>query len=53
MEDSAEHGWPHFRDKEVVWENVRAKEDNEIVTIRLAPVAITFPKKISTAGKPK
>ena len=27
------HGWPSFRDQEVVWENVRALNDGETVSL--------------------
>ena len=31
--ESKSHGWPSFRDEEVVWENVRCLRDGETVTI--------------------
>ena len=27
------HGWPSFRDEEVVWENVRTLSDGECVSV--------------------
>ena len=63
LEDSAEHGWPQFQDQEVVWENVRAMDDSEIVTINGVHLGHNFPEEdklnrycinlISVAGKPK
>ena len=31
--ESRHHGWPSFRDEEVVWENVRCLQDGECVSI--------------------
>jgi len=31
--ESAAHGWPSFRDEEVVWENVRCLPDGECVSV--------------------
>ena len=31
--ESEHHGWPSFRDEEVVWENVRCLEDGETVSV--------------------
>ena len=31
--ESRHHGWPSFRDEEVVWDNVRCLEDGECVSI--------------------
>ena len=33
VEESKKHGWPSFRDEEVVWENVRCLKDGETVSI--------------------
>ena len=33
LEESEHHGWPSFRDEEVVWENVRCLNDGETVSI--------------------
>ena len=31
--ESAKHGWPSFRDDEVVWENVRSLVNGEVVSV--------------------
>ena len=31
--ESASHGWPSFRDEEVVWENMRVLKDGEAVSV--------------------
>ena len=31
--ESINHGWPSFRDEEVVWENVRCLENGEAVSV--------------------
>ena len=33
LKESASHGWPSFRDEEVVWENVRVLKDGEAVSV--------------------
>jgi len=33
VEESQHHGWPSFRDQEVVWENVRCLPDGETVSV--------------------
>jgi hypothetical protein len=33
LSESAAHGWPSFRDEEVVWENVRVLSDGETVSV--------------------
>lgn len=33
LAESASHGWPSFRDEEVVWENVRILGDGECVSV--------------------
>ncbi|KAG8461958.1 hypothetical protein KFE25_013977 [Diacronema lutheri] len=33
LEESRDHGWPSFRDSEVVWENVRVLPDGETVSV--------------------
>ena len=33
MKESKSHGWPSFRDEEVVWENVRCLSNRESVSI--------------------
>jgi hypothetical protein len=32
-EESKSHGWPSFRDEEVVWENVRCLPNGESVSV--------------------
>jgi peptide methionine sulfoxide reductase MsrB len=31
LKESQEHGWPSFRDEEVVWDNLRVLKDGETV----------------------
>ncbi|MEN9861252.1 MAG: hypothetical protein RLZZ515_1734, partial [Cyanobacteriota bacterium] len=33
LEESRKHGWPSFRDAEVVWENVRCLANGEAVSV--------------------
>ena len=33
LKESGSHGWPSFRDEEVVWENVRCLPDGESVSV--------------------
>ena len=33
LSESRNHGWPSFRDEEVVWENVRCLGDGEAVSV--------------------
>ena len=33
VDESKAHGWPSFRDEEVVWENVRTLKDGEAVSL--------------------
>ena len=33
MRESHDHGWPSFRDEEVVWDNVRCLRNGETVTL--------------------
>jgi len=33
LKESASHGWPSFRDQEVVWENMRVLKDGESVSV--------------------
>ena len=33
LEESRAHGWPSFRDEEVVWENVRCLANGEVVSL--------------------
>ena len=33
LEESRAHGWPSFRDAEVIWDNVRVLYDGETVSV--------------------
>ena len=33
LAESVQHGWPSFRDEEVLWENVRVLSDGETVSV--------------------
>ena len=33
IRESTDHGWPSFRDEEVVWDNVRCLRNGECVTL--------------------
>mgnify|MGYP000155970838 FL=1 len=33
LTESGKHGWPSFRDEEVVWENVRSMVNGEMVSV--------------------
>ena len=33
LHESRDHGWPSFRDAEVIWENVRVLPDGETVSM--------------------
>ena len=33
LDESRNHGWPSFRDEEVVWDNVRVLKDGETVSL--------------------
>lgn len=33
LKESRSHGWPSFRDKEVVWENVRCLKNGEMISV--------------------
>eukprot|EP00579_Thalassiosira_antarctica_P007688 CAMPEP_0201883686 /NCGR_PEP_ID=MMETSP0902-20130614/16181_1 /ASSEMBLY_ACC=CAM_ASM_000551 /TAXON_ID=420261 /ORGANISM="Thalassiosira antarctica, Strain CCMP982" /LENGTH=218 /DNA_ID=CAMNT_0048412537 /DNA_START=69 /DNA_END=725 /DNA_ORIENTATION=- len=33
LKESSKHGWPSFRDEEVIWENVRCLGDGETVSV--------------------
>jgi len=33
LKESQDHGWPSFRDEEVIWENVRCLENGEAVSL--------------------
>lgn len=60
--ESKSHGWPSFRDEEVVWENVRILPDGETVSVDGAHLGHNLPDRkgnrycinlVSCAGFPK
>merc|ERR1712039_934168 len=60
--ESEHHGWPSFRDEEVVWDNVRVLEDGETVSIDGTHLGHNLPdlsgnryciNLVSVAGKPE
>ena len=63
IRESEVHGWPSFRDEEVVWENVRVlKNSGETVSVDGTHLGHNLPDKrgnrycinlVSVAGKPK
>lgn len=59
--ESRSHGWPSFRDEEVVWENVRCLENGEAVSLVGTHLGHNLPDRsgnrycinlVSVAGKP-
>jgi len=62
LSESEYHGWPSFRDQEVVWENVRVLKDGETVSITGTHLGHNIPSKdrrnrycinlVSVAGNP-
>lgn len=61
LKESQSHGWPSFRDEEVVWENVRCLGDGESVSIDGTHLGHNLPDNkgnrycinlVSVAGKP-
>lgn len=59
--ESNVHGWPSFRDQEVVWDNVRALSDGEMVSLSGTHLGHNLPDKagnrycinlVSVAGNP-
>eukprot|EP00565_Helicotheca_tamesis_P008512 CAMPEP_0185725718 /NCGR_PEP_ID=MMETSP1171-20130828/1908_1 /TAXON_ID=374046 /ORGANISM="Helicotheca tamensis, Strain CCMP826" /LENGTH=223 /DNA_ID=CAMNT_0028393911 /DNA_START=61 /DNA_END=732 /DNA_ORIENTATION=+ len=60
--ESKSHGWPSFRDEEVVWENVRCLPDGEAVSVDGTHLGHNLPdfsgsryciNLVSVAGKPQ
>jgi peptide methionine sulfoxide reductase MsrB len=45
VEESRDHGWPSFRDEEVVWENVRCLPDGECVSLAGTHLGHNIPDK--------
>jgi peptide methionine sulfoxide reductase MsrB len=61
VKESKAHGWPSFRDEEVVWENVRVLKDGEAVSASGTHLGHNLPdckgnryciNLVSVAGKP-
>ncbi|CBY21136.1 unnamed protein product [Oikopleura dioica] len=61
LKESQDHGWPSFRDEEVVWENVRCLENGETVSLDGSHLGHNLPDNrgnrycinlVSVAGKP-
>jgi len=59
--ESKAHGWPSFRDEEVVWENVRCLPDGEAVSLAGTHLGHNLPDSkgnrycinlVSVAGRP-
>ena len=62
VEESKVHGWPSFRDDEVVWDNVRSLRDGEMVSLTGTHLGHNLPDMngnrycinlVSIAGYPK
>ena len=60
--ESRSHGWPSFRDEEVVWENVRTLPDGEAVSVDGTHLGHNLPDRkgnrycinlVSVAGRPQ
>ena len=61
LKESKVHGWPSFRDEEVVWENVRCLKDGETVSLTGTHLGHNLPDRsgnrycinlVSIAGQP-
>lgn len=61
LKESKSHGWPSFRDEEVVWENVRCLKDGEAVSLAGTHLGHNLPDRkgnrycinlVSIAGRP-
>ena len=61
-QESRAHGWPSFRDEEVVWENVRALKNGETISVDGTHLGHNLPdykgnryciNLVSIAGQPK
>ena len=61
LKESKAHGWPSFRDEEVVWENVRCLVNGEAVSTAGTHLGHNLPDKsgnrycinlVSVAGRP-
>lgn len=61
QKESAKHGWPSFRDNEVVWENVRCLTNGEAISVDGTHLGHNLPDRngnrycinlVSVAGNP-
>lgn len=61
LKESRNHGWPSFRDEEVVWDNVRCLKDGEAVSVDGTHLGHNLPdgrgsryciNLVSVAGRP-
>lgn len=61
LSESRSHGWPSFRDEEVIWDNVRCLGDGETVSVDGTHLGHNLPDRkgsrycinlVSVAGKP-
>lgn len=62
LSESLDHGWPSFRDNEVVWENVRVLKNGETVSLTGTHLGHNLPDRkgnrycinlVSIAGNPE
>ena len=62
IKESRAHGWPSFRDEEVVWENVRCLPNGEAVSVDGTHLGHNLPDRkgsrycinlVSVAGNPE
>lgn len=62
IQESKSHGWPSFRDEEVVWENVRCLRDGEAISTTGTHLGHNIPDRhgnrycinlVSIAGQPQ
>lgn len=62
LKESGRHGWPSFRDEEVIWDNVRCLGDGECVSVDGTHLGHNLPdgtgnryciNLVSVAGNPK
>jgi len=62
LAESASHGWPSFRDQEVVWENMRVLQNGEAISVDGTHLGHNLPDRkgnrycinlVSVAGKPE
>ena len=61
MKESLSHGWPSFRDEEVIWDDVRCLPDGEAVSVAGTHLGHNLPDStgsrycinlVSVAGNP-